>query len=89
MDVVNHVLSGCLFAGADQDAESGARLTCHLLLRLFKVSPNGSWSYPGNQKRGMYVKASSDRHMLAARHNNIDVGAVLAVLKAMLALGTG
>ena len=35
----------------------------------------------------MYVKASCDRHLLAAAHDNIDVGGVLAVLKAILALG--
>ncbi|XP_060562886.1 mediator of RNA polymerase II transcription subunit 12-like protein [Ruditapes philippinarum] len=74
------------FAGGDQDAEPGARLTCHLLLRLFKVSHASNNPYPGGNKRGTYVKASSDRHLLAAVHNNIDVGAVLAVLKAMLAL---
>jgi mediator of RNA polymerase II transcription subunit 12 len=74
-------------AGGDQDAEPGARLTCHLLLRLFKVSHASNNPYPGGNKRGTYVKASSDRHLLAAVHNNIDVGAVLAVLKAMLALG--
>ena len=33
------------------------------------------------------MKASCDRHLLAAAHDSIDVGAVLAVLKAMLALG--
>ena len=74
-------------AGGDQDAEPGARLTCHLLLRLFCVSHKHHRSPYQSNKRSIYVKASCDRHLLAAVHNNIGLGAVLAVLKAMLALG--
>ena len=71
----------------DQDAEPGARLTYHLLLRLFRVSHKVGSPYATGTKLGRtYVKASCDRHLLGAAHNNIDFGAVLAALKAMLAL---
>ena len=73
--------------GGDQDAEPGARLTCHLLLRLFRVPKGVASPFHLSGAKGMYVKASCDRHLLAAAHDNIDVGAVLAVLKAILALG--
>ena len=74
-------------AGGGQDAEPGARLTCHLLLRLFRVPRGVASPFPLSGNKGTYVKASCDRHLLAAAHDSIDVGAVLAVLKAMLALG--
>lgn len=68
-----------------QDAESGARLTCHLLLRLFKTS-----HHPGfhslNGRNGCGVKASCDRHLLAATHDSLMVAPVLGVLKGMLYL---
>ena len=76
-----------ILAGGDQDAEPGARLTCHLLLRLFRVPRGVASPFHLSGNKGTYVKASCDRHLLAAAHDNIDVGAVLAVLKAMLALG--
>ncbi|KOX75481.1 Mediator of RNA polymerase II transcription subunit 12 [Melipona quadrifasciata] len=79
---------------ADMEAEAGARLTCHLLLRLFKTvecpqpalysvstSPH---PLPNGNSRGYSIKLSCDRHLLAAAHNNIRVGPVLAVLKAIL-----
>ncbi|XP_052783955.1 mediator of RNA polymerase II transcription subunit 12-like protein isoform X1 [Mya arenaria] len=72
--------------GEIADAEPGARLTCHLLLRLFKVHNGVLWSYTGGQRRGTHIRASCDRHLLAARHNNIDVAAVLALLKSLLVL---
>lgn len=117
--------------GGDQDAEPGARLTCHILLRLFKtidapslpfaaaiqqppLSQNhasntssgsniptpfspctlpGPPSLPGpsqpisSHKSNCLVKLSCDRHLLAAAYHSITVGAVLAVLKAILVLG--
>lgn len=33
------------------------------------------------------IYSSCDRHLLAAAHNSIEVGAVFAVLKAILMLG--
>lgn len=76
----------------EEGAEAGARLTCHLLLRLFKTvempqpglysvstSPNPIVSGPACN-----IKLSCDRHLLAAAHNNISVEPVLAVLKAIL-----
>ncbi|XP_014477352.1 PREDICTED: mediator of RNA polymerase II transcription subunit 12 [Dinoponera quadriceps] len=81
----------------DTEAEAGARLTCHLLLRLFKTvecpqpalysvstSPH---PLPSGNLRGYSIKLSCDRHLLAAAHNNIRVGPVLAVLKAILVVG--
>lgn len=79
------------------EAEAGARLTCHLLLRLFKTiecpqpslysvstSPH---PLPNGSSRGYSIKLSCDRHLLAAAHNNIRVGPVLAVLKGILVVG--
>ncbi|PNF33035.1 hypothetical protein B7P43_G16367 [Cryptotermes secundus] len=77
---------------ADIEAEAGARLTCHLLLRLFKTveCPQpalysvGTSPHPipcATSNLGYSIKLSCDRHLLAAAHNNIRVGPVLAVLK--------
>lgn len=33
------------------------------------------------------IRSSCDRHLLAAAHNSIEVGAVFAVLKAIMMLG--
>ncbi|KAG4072103.1 hypothetical protein HA402_015602 [Bradysia odoriphaga] len=78
------------------EAEAGARLSCHLLLRLFRTieipqpglysvstSPNPITT-PGP---ACNIKLSCDRHLLAAAHKNIDVGPVLAVLKGILVVG--
>lgn len=75
-------------ASGDQDAENGARLTCHILLRLFKTSDMTLTSpslRPGS-KGQCNIKRSCDKHLLAAAHDSITVGPVLAVLKAMLVL---
>ncbi|XP_013408892.1 mediator of RNA polymerase II transcription subunit 12-like protein [Lingula anatina] len=90
-DFVKHValpslLAACPSAGGDQDAEPGARLTCHLLLRLFKSDSDNNTPFPSS-KSSSYIKASCDRHLLSAAHNGITVGPMLAVLKAMLVLG--
>uniref|UniRef100_A0A669Q4M9 Mediator complex subunit 12L n=1 Tax=Phasianus colchicus TaxID=9054 RepID=A0A669Q4M9_PHACC len=84
-DVVQHVALPSLLAAAcgDPDAEPGARMTCRLLLHLFRTPqvclfPQGL--FPG-------IRSSCDRHLLAAAHNSIEVGAVFAVLKAILMLG--
>ncbi|XP_053952876.1 mediator of RNA polymerase II transcription subunit 12 [Anastrepha ludens] len=75
------------------DAEAGARLTCHLVLKLFKTieipqprmysvstSPN-----PINIVGGSFsIKLSCDRHLLVGAHKNIPIQAVLAVIKAIL-----
>ncbi|KAH9509032.1 Mediator of RNA polymerase II transcription subunit 12-like protein, partial [Bulinus truncatus] len=70
----------------DAEAESGARLSCHLLLRLFKpsylIAPQCSIS----QKNPPPIRNSCDRHLLEAAHLFIGVGPMLAVLKAMLKL---
>ncbi|XP_045454352.1 mediator of RNA polymerase II transcription subunit 12-like [Melitaea cinxia] len=73
--------------------DAGARLTCHLLLRLFKTvdTPQpGLYSVstsPGPGGAGAGVRLSCDRHLLAAAHKNIGVGPVLATLKAILMVG--
>jgi len=79
------------------EAEAGARLSLHLLRKLFGTvesfqpcfytiaSPR---AYPSNP---LGIKLSCDRHLLAATHANISsgilVGAIIAVLKALLVLG--
>lgn len=86
----------------DPDSEAGARLTCHLVLRLFKTSDapypacysNSSHSVNASPHHTLQqtapsslgVKLACDRHLLAATHNSISVGPVLAVLKAILVL---
>lgn len=75
-------------------AEGGMRLTCHLLLRLFRTAEGPQ---PGLYSVGsppltaprlpLGVRLSCDRHLLAAAHRNINVGPVLAVLKAVLVVG--
>ncbi|XP_039264438.2 mediator of RNA polymerase II transcription subunit 12-like isoform X1 [Styela clava] len=75
------------------EAETGARLTCHILLQLFKTplhpsQINNSSETSGNEQRPpFYIPEASDRHLLAASQRNIVVGAVLAVLKAIVKLG--
>lgn len=74
------------------EVEASARLTCHILLRLFQAI-----EYP---QPGMYsvstspiqsigpmnsnIKLSCDRLLLGGAHKNISVAPVLAVLKAIL-----
>ncbi|XP_026481599.1 mediator of RNA polymerase II transcription subunit 12-like [Ctenocephalides felis] len=78
------------------DAEAGARLTCHLLLRLFKTvecPQPGMYSvstspHPIPTQGPQYsIKLSCDRHLLAAAHKNISVEPILAVLKTILVVG--
>ena len=72
----------------DPDAEPGARLMCHLLLRLFRTSDDitvagGSETFRGDP----IIKSSCNRHLLAAAHGSISIEALLAVLKSILLLG--
>uniref|UniRef100_A0A803Y0T5 Mediator complex subunit Med12 domain-containing protein n=1 Tax=Meleagris gallopavo TaxID=9103 RepID=A0A803Y0T5_MELGA len=84
-DVVQHVALPSLLAAAcgDPDAEPGARMTCRLLLHLFRTPQ--VCLFPQGLPPG--IRSSCDRHLLAAAHNSIEVGAVFAVLKAILMLG--
>ena len=68
------------------DAEPGARLTCHLLLRIFQTI-QAAPGHPPDSKQGLCIRSSSDRHLLQAAHQSVTDGAVVAVLKAMLMLG--
>lgn len=72
----------------DPDTEAGARLTCHLLLSLFKIQD--CVTLAGNSG---VLRLSCDRRLLSATHSSVTLGAVLAALKAMLLLadaaGTG
>ncbi|XP_041119222.1 mediator of RNA polymerase II transcription subunit 12-like protein isoform X5 [Polyodon spathula] len=87
-DVVQHVALPSLLAAAcgDPDAEPGARMTCRLLLQLFKT-PQVIPLPQANGKPAPGIRSSCDLHLLAAAHNSIEVGAVFAVLKAILMLG--
>ncbi|XP_063890772.1 mediator of RNA polymerase II transcription subunit 12 isoform X1 [Helicoverpa armigera] len=103
-DFVRHaalpsLLKACGGGGSSGNApnapspDTGARLTCHLLLRLFKTvdTPQpGLYSVstsPGPGGAAAGVRLSCDRHLLAAAHKNIGVGPVLATLKAILMVG--
>lgn len=86
-----------------QESEAGARLALHLLLKLFRsvecfqpgyyniASPRALPAMSVMQQHDTGLKFSCDRHLLAATHANIssgiEVGAIIAVLKAMLLLG--
>ncbi|XP_066858425.1 mediator of RNA polymerase II transcription subunit 12-like protein isoform X16 [Anser cygnoides] len=87
-DVVQHVALPSLLAAAcgDPDAEPGARMTCRLLLHLFRT-PQVCLFPQETGKLFPGIRSSCDRHLLAAAHNSIEVGAVFAVLKAILMLG--
>lgn len=85
---VSSVFFFLVSAGGEQDAESGARLTCHLLLRLFKPSYMSISPLSRHGRSNLFgIKSSVDMHLLEAAHDTITVGAVLAMLKAMLVLG--
>ncbi|XP_065336450.1 mediator of RNA polymerase II transcription subunit 12 isoform X5 [Cloeon dipterum] len=99
--VVNVALPSLLTASqgkekVDSKVEAGARLTCHLLLRLFKTNetPQPALYSVGTSPHPMAatlqhfnIRLSCDRHLLAAAHNNINIGALLAVLKGILVMG--
>uniref|UniRef100_A0A3P8YKQ4 Mediator complex subunit Med12 domain-containing protein n=1 Tax=Esox lucius TaxID=8010 RepID=A0A3P8YKQ4_ESOLU len=68
-------------ACSEQDSEPGARLTCRILLHLFKTPQRNPYKSP------VGIRSSCDRHLLAASQNSIVVGAVFAVLKAVFMLG--
>uniref|UniRef100_H2YRP3 Mediator complex subunit Med12 domain-containing protein n=1 Tax=Ciona savignyi TaxID=51511 RepID=H2YRP3_CIOSA len=85
-DVIQHVAIPSLLAACKNrtapglpNPDTSARLTCHLLLQLFKS--------PSSNNSSFRLPFSSDRHLLAAAQQNIAVGAVLAVLKGVLKLG--
>nr|CAB3263723.1 mediator of RNA polymerase II transcription subunit 12-like protein [Phallusia mammillata] len=87
-DVIQHVAIPSLLAACNNKSgaglsnpNTGARLTCHLLLQLFKTPSSSTGS------NAFRLPTSADRHLLAAAQRNIAVGAVLAVLKAVLKLG--
>lgn len=76
------------------EVEASARLTCHILLRLFQsieypqpgmysvsTSPN---PIPLNGPVHSNIKLSCDRLLLGGAHKNISAGPVLAVLKGIL-----
>uniref|UniRef100_A0A8C4PQK3 Mediator complex subunit 12 n=1 Tax=Equus asinus asinus TaxID=83772 RepID=A0A8C4PQK3_EQUAS len=70
-------------ACSEQDSEPGARLTCRILLHLFKTPQLNPY------KPTVGIRSSCDRHLLAASQNRIVDGAVFAVLKAVFVLGMG
>uniref|UniRef100_A0A452H3D2 Mediator complex subunit Med12 domain-containing protein n=1 Tax=Gopherus agassizii TaxID=38772 RepID=A0A452H3D2_9SAUR len=69
-------------ACSEQDSEPGARLTCRILLHLFKTPQLNPCQQDGN-KPTVGIRSSCDRHLLAASQNRIVDGAVFAVLKAV------
>ncbi|XP_022706547.1 mediator of RNA polymerase II transcription subunit 12-like protein isoform X2 [Varroa jacobsoni] len=89
-DFVVHVaipslLSASPVSGATHiEAEPGARMSCHMLLRLFRTVEATGGTVPVGR---FLIKAACDRHLLLAAHNSMRVEPVLAVLKAILLLG--
>uniref|UniRef100_A0A8C5PYK2 Mediator complex subunit 12 n=1 Tax=Leptobrachium leishanense TaxID=445787 RepID=A0A8C5PYK2_9ANUR len=73
-------------ACSEQDSESGARLTCRILLHLFKT-PQLNPCEPDGSRPTFGIRSSCDRHLLAAAQNRIVPGALFAVLKAVFVLG--
>ena len=79
------------------EAEAGARLSIHLLRRLFGTVESFQPGYYTIASPRSYpvsptgIKLSCDRHLLAATHANVSsgiiLGAIVAVLKALLVLG--
>uniref|UniRef100_A0A803SRS9 Mediator complex subunit 12 n=1 Tax=Anolis carolinensis TaxID=28377 RepID=A0A803SRS9_ANOCA len=72
-------------ACSEQDSEPGARLTCRILLHLFKTPQLNPCQQDSKPLVG--IRSSCDRHLLAASQNRIVDGAVFAVLKAVFVLG--
>uniref|UniRef100_A0A8D2IZQ1 Mediator complex subunit 12 n=1 Tax=Varanus komodoensis TaxID=61221 RepID=A0A8D2IZQ1_VARKO len=72
-------------ACSEQDSEPGARLTCRILLHLFKTPQLNPCQQ--DSKPSVGIRSSCDRHLLAASQNRIVDGAVFAVLKAVFVLG--
>ena len=69
----------------NQEAEPGARLTCHLLLRLLDESTD-LMSHDHSSALKFPFRTSPDNHLLSAAHESIRFGPLLAVFKAMLKL---
>uniref|UniRef100_A0A670KMW4 Mediator complex subunit 12 n=1 Tax=Podarcis muralis TaxID=64176 RepID=A0A670KMW4_PODMU len=74
-------------ACSEQDSEPGARLTCRILLHLFKTPAFPFPCHLATGKPSVGIRSSCDRHLLAASQNRIVDGAVFAVLKAVFVLG--
>ncbi|KAH8373428.1 hypothetical protein KR009_006618 [Drosophila setifemur] len=75
------------------DAEAGARLTCHLVLKLFKkleIPQPGMYSVSTSPNplhavgSDFSIRLSCDRHLLVGAHKTIPLAAVLAMLKTIL-----
>ncbi len=83
-----------------KENEVGSRLSCHLLLKLFQSVDAFPPSFYPSSSGGTSPKAaasvthhpsgirfSCDRHLLSSAHRTIPVGAIIAVLKAILVVG--
>ena len=72
--------------GGDPEAETGARLTCHLLLRLLRTGDapaanTAAGCLSSSPTPTMYVRSTCDLHLLEAARDCLTVGAVVAVLQ--------
>lgn len=81
--LVNLVSLCGYFNAGGQGGESGARLTLHILLRVFKA--NSSLTN-GLSSRSTYIKSSCDLHLLIAANRSTHISPLLAVLKLILVL---
>ena len=96
---VNGLISVDCQPAIREETEIGARLSCYLLLKLFKtVEPDFQEHYmfysigspspmPRQSVHSSGIKYSCDRQLLSSAHQNITVGAIIAILKAILVLG--
>ncbi|XP_016409178.1 mediator of RNA polymerase II transcription subunit 12-like [Sinocyclocheilus rhinocerous] len=75
-------------ACSEQDSEPGARLTCRILLHLFRTPQRNPCPQDGTKsdKSTVGIRSSCDRHLLAASQNSIVVGAVFAVMQCYFVL---
>lgn len=80
------------------ESEIGARLSCHLLLKLFKsvdaiqpmfYSMGSPQPMPRPSTHASGIKYSCDRHLLSSAHRSITVGAIIAMLKMLKVLVLG
>jgi len=78
-------------SNGNQSPGSGALLTCHMLVRLFR-SPNvgllteAERGADGGEDDFGQLSAA-DKHLLGAKHAKLPLGAIIAVLKGMVNLG--
>lgn len=70
-----------LCLSGESGGESGARLTLHILLKIFKASTRLA---AGLADRSTFIKNSCDLHLLVTANRSIQISPLLAMVKAIL-----